>query len=91
MQRKDVVLVVAGHRHSPRRRCHASGNHVEFVTLVEEGFVARVELEERGHNRRRVTASCHLLEQLAIRLCSLQLSLQRLAEHLGAVGQLDDS
>src|SRR5205814_1081078 len=59
--------------------------------LLEERLVARIELQERGDDLRRVPAARDLLEELPIRNHVLQRSLQPLAEDLAAVRELRDA
>ena len=47
-QLERVVLVVAADRDRARRRRHPRRDHVELVALLEERFVARVELQKRA-------------------------------------------
>src|SRR4030095_16146956 len=91
LERKDVVLVVAGHRHSSGWRRHPRGNHVEPLTVLEERLVSGVAFEKRGDDCRRGASSRHLLQQLAIGLGPLELTLEDLAKDLTTVGELYDS
>ena len=53
-------------RHRAHRRRHPRGDHVELVALLEERLVARVDLQQRRDDLRRMAAPRHLLQQLAV-------------------------